>query len=120
MELRGVAALVGSLVVTTTAWAAGPRVGRALQADTLTALPAASVAKPLRVQRDLKWTGPATAAWRKLAATGSWRAAWDRATGVPSRIWGSGIPAPGAMASPAAAERHARAALAAHIALLAP
>lgn len=121
MQARGVAVLVGSLVMTTaTARAAGPHTAPVIQADTLTALPAAGVGKPLRAQRDLRWAQSASAAWHKLAATGAWRAAWDRATGVPSRIWGSGIPAPGAMASPAVAERIARAVLAEHIALLAP
>ncbi|TMQ11638.1 MAG: hypothetical protein E6J90_34070 [Deltaproteobacteria bacterium] len=119
MRSRAAAVLVGSLVVTTSARAAGPRTGP-VQADTLTALPAANVTRPLRAQRDLKWSQRASAAWQKLAATGAWRAAWDRATGVPSRIWGSGLAAPGAIAHPAVAERFARAVLADHIALLAP
>ncbi|HEX3480392.1 MAG TPA: hypothetical protein VHT91_35485 [Kofleriaceae bacterium] len=91
-----------------------------MRADALTAMPAAGVARPLRSQRDVRWSAPPSAAWRKLAATGAWRAAWDRATGVPTRIWGSGIAAPGAVASAAVAERVARAVLADHIALLAP
>ncbi|HMG22158.1 MAG TPA: hypothetical protein VK607_12595, partial [Kofleriaceae bacterium] len=120
MQARGAAVLVGSLLATTTAHAAGPRSGAPIQADALTAMPAAHVARPLRAQRDVRWSQPATAAWRRFAATGAWHASLDRATGVPSRIWGSGIPAPGAMASPAVAERIARAVLADHIALLAP
>jgi hypothetical protein len=123
MRFRGSAVLVGSLLLTTTAGATLPRArrtGPVIQADTLTAMPAAGVGKPLRAQAAVRWSHPSTAAWQKLAATGAWRAAWDRATGVPSRIWGSGIAAPGAMASPAVAERFARAALAEHIALLAP
>ncbi|HEX7839201.1 MAG TPA: hypothetical protein VF469_17105, partial [Kofleriaceae bacterium] len=127
MRFRGSAVLVGSLLLTTTtAVAAVPRTGGAggprpaLQADTLTAMPPARVARPLRAQAAVRWSQPATAAWQKLAATGAWHAAWDRATGVPSRIWGSGIAAPGAMASPTVAEHIARAALAEHIALLAP
>jgi uncharacterized protein (TIGR03382 family) len=126
MRFRGSAVLVGSLLLTTTAGAAVPRtartgvIGPVIPADTLTAMPAAAVARPLRTQGALRWSHPATAAWQKLAASGAWRAAWDRATGVPSRIWGPGIAAPGAMASPAIAERFARAALAEHIALLAP
>jgi len=119
MQARGAAVLVGSLLATTTAHAAGPRAA-AIQADTLTAMPAAHAAKSLRAQRDVRWSPPSTAAWRKFAATGSWHAASDRATGVPSRLWGAGIAAPGAMASPAVAERIARAMLADHIALLAP
>jgi uncharacterized protein (TIGR03382 family) len=121
MRFCGSAALVSSLVVlTTNAGAVGPRSQRAIVADTLTAMPAAAIAKPLRAQRDVRWSHPPTVGWQKLAGTGSWRAAWDRATGVPSRIWGSGIAAPGTIASPAAAVAFARAALADHIALLAP
>jgi hypothetical protein len=118
MQVRGVAVLVSCLFATATADAAGPRTG--FTADVLTAMPAAGVAKPLRAQRDVRWGASPTAAWAHLAGTGTWHASWDRATGVPSRIWGSGIPAPGAMASPQIAERIARAALAEHIALLAP
>ncbi|HET9621954.1 MAG TPA: hypothetical protein VFP84_11345 [Kofleriaceae bacterium] len=89
-------------------------------AETLTALPAAGAAKPLRAQRRLVMTAPSTAPWRQLSTTGAWQAAWDRATGVPAQIWGSGLPAPGASASPAVAETFARGVLAAHLALLAP
>jgi len=120
MQARGAAALVATLLAATAADAAAPRTVSGLRADALTAMPAAGVAKPLRAQRDVRWSAPASAAWRKLAATGAWRAVWDRATGVPNRIWGSGIASPGAMASAAVAERVARAALADHIALLAP
>jgi MYXO-CTERM domain-containing protein len=121
MRACGSAALVSILVVlTTTAEAAGPRTQRGIVADALTAMPAAGIAKPLRAQRDVKWSHPPTAGWQKLAGTGTWQAAWDRATGVPSRIWGSGIAAPGTIASPTAAAAFARAALADHIALLAP
>ncbi|HSR99335.1 MAG TPA: hypothetical protein VLM79_19925, partial [Kofleriaceae bacterium] len=123
MRFCGSAALVSSIfLLTTPAGAAGPRTrtGRAIVADELTAMPAAGIAKPLRAQRDVKWAHPPTQAWAHLAATGTWQAAWDRATGVPSRIWGSGIPAPGAMASADVAAAFARAQLADHIALLAP
>ncbi|MEO7729798.1 MAG: hypothetical protein ABIY55_02415 [Kofleriaceae bacterium] len=128
MVLRGWAVLVSSLLVlTATAEAVVPRqVARTqraitrVAADTLTAMPASGVTKPLRAQADVKWSHPATLAWQKLAATGAWQAAWDRATGVPNRIWGSGLPAPGSVASADAAARFARAALADHLALLAP
>ncbi len=120
MQARGATALVATLLVAAAADASAPRSVPGMRADALTAMPAAGVAKPLRAQRDVRWSAPPSAAWRKLAATGAWRAAWDRATGVPSRIWGSGIAAPGAMASPVVAERIARAVLADHIALLAP
>ena len=108
------------LLLTTTAGAVGPRAAHRLAADALTAMPPANVARPLRAERQVTWSHPPTAAWQKLAATGTWRAAWDRATGVPSRIWGSGLPAPGSIASAEVAAAFARAALAAHIALLAP
>jgi uncharacterized protein (TIGR03382 family) len=102
--------------------AAVPRAARVkIAGDTLTALPAAGATKPLRTQRRLVMSAPrATAAWRALTANGAWQAAWDRATGVPTRIWGAGIPAPGANASPAIAETFARGVLAAHLGLLAP
>jgi hypothetical protein len=120
MRIAG-SVLVGTLgVLTAAAGAVGPRSAPRLVADTLTALPAASVTKPLRAQRDVRWSHPPTAAWQKLAATGSWHAAWDRATGVPNRIWGAGLPAPGAVASPDVAAAFARAMLGEHIALLAP
>jgi hypothetical protein len=113
--------LVSALVfLTGTAGAAVPRTTSRIAADTLTAMPAAGVAKPLRAQRDVRWSHPPTMAWNKLAATGAWQAAWDRATGVPNRIWGSGLAAPGANASAEVAAAFARAVLADHIALLAP
>lgn len=85
-------------------------------------MPAAGVAKPLRAERRLSFGAPVGGAWQRFttAVRGSWQAAWDRATGVPSRIWGEGIAAPGAMASATAAEGYARAVLAAHLDLLAP
>ncbi|HEU5059290.1 MAG TPA: hypothetical protein VFU21_22310 [Kofleriaceae bacterium] len=65
-------------------------------------------------RRAVAWT-------RFLSAAGpAWQASWDQATGVPSRIFGRGVAAPGAVADDAAAARHARAFLAAHIDLLAP
>src|SRR5205823_6455401 len=51
---------------------------------------------------------------------GQWEPLWDAQTSVPLAIMGSGIPAPGAVASDAEAERFVRAFLAKHIALLAP
>jgi hypothetical protein len=128
MVLRGSAVLVSSLLVLAgTAGAVVPRSSSKTTrsaprpaADTLTALPAAGVDKPLRTSADVRWSHPATPAWQKLAATAAWQASWDRATGVPSRIWGAGIPAPGAVASAEVAARFARAALADHLALLAP
>src|SRR5262249_4497787 len=61
----------------------------------------------------------AAAAFAPLAAAG-WTAVWDRDSGVPLRIWGGFVDAPGSVADAAVAERVARAFLAAHLALLAP
>src|ERR1700733_10161905 len=110
---------IGSLVLASATAQARPRIA----ADTLTAMPAAAITKPLRATTLLQWGQPApTAAWKRFVqrAGGSWNAAWDAATGVPQQIWGSGILAPGAIASPAIAARIARQVLADHIALLAP
>ncbi|CAN5912602.1 hypothetical protein BH11MYX3_BH11MYX3_13170 [soil metagenome] len=120
----GSSVLAGTLLLATvaTAHAVVPRpVGR-LTADTLTALPAANLPKPLRQIADVRWSQPTTAAWTAFQTQlgGRWRAATDRATGVPARIWGSGIATPGANASPAAAEAYARNLLGDHLALLAP
>ena len=110
------------LVASASARAAVPHGSSArVAADTLTAMPGAKLTKPLRIVAGLRW-GQATPpfAWSRLAATGTWQAAWDQATGVPRRIWGSGIAAPGAMASAAVAEQVARQMLADHLGLLAP
>ena len=115
----GIAAV---LVAATAAQSAVPRSGPRIAADTLTAMPAAGLGKPLRVTRGVRFDIRPTASWQKFstAAGGRWQVAWDPATGVPNRIWGSGIPAPGANASPQIAEQIARAMLAHHIELLAP
>ncbi|HUJ59892.1 MAG TPA: MYXO-CTERM sorting domain-containing protein [Kofleriaceae bacterium] len=105
------------------AHAVAPRSGPRVAADTLTALPAAGVAQPLRLEPTLRWDQASPPpGWTTFvaAAGGTWHAAWDAATGVPSRIWGTGIAVPGSIASPAIAEAFARAMLAAHVALLAP
>ena len=76
-----------------------------------------------RLNRDLSWTAPSKVArpWQDFtAAHGAWRAMWDLDTGVPLRIWGEGIAAPGASADAAKAERAARDLLAERLALLAP
>jgi hypothetical protein len=124
MVFRRSALVAGSLVLLTTAvHAVNPRApqSRRVAADELTAMPAAGV-KPLRTQPMLRDAPAPTPAWSRFqaAAGGTWRAAWDAATGVPSRLWGPGLPAPGAMASAATAEQHARRVLADHLALLAP
>ena len=110
-------------LLTSTAHAVVPPKGPRVQAEALTAMKAANVAKPLRVERRLAYGQAAPPlAWSHFVAQrgGSWQAAWDVATGVPSRIWGAGIPAPGTTANADLAERFARQMLADHIALLAP
>jgi len=59
---------------------------------------------------------------RRLTAStiAGWRAIRDADTGVPIALYGGTVAAPGSTADPAAAERAARAFLAAHIAELAP
>jgi fungalysin metallopeptidase (M36) len=117
---RSAVLVSGFLLLTTTAGAVGPRARDRIAADTLTAMPAANLGKPLRAVRRVMWSQPPSAAWQKLLATGTWQAAWDRATGVPSRIWGSGLAAPGSIASAELAAAFAQRTLATHLALLAP
>lgn len=95
---------------------------RRIAADTLTALPAAGVARPLRSQPQVAYGAPGGAAWQALerALGGRWQVATDRATRVPSRIWGEGLSTPGANGSAMLAEAYARKLLAAHLAVLAP
>jgi MYXO-CTERM domain-containing protein len=78
-----------------------------------------------RSEREFVWfKAPAAAqhAWAAFQATegGRWHASWDSATGVPARVWGSGISAPGSVGSSAIAEAIARDLLAKHLALFAP
>lgn len=123
MRFRGPAVVGSLLFLAATAHAVVPpqRTGR-IVADTLTALPGAQLAKPLRTHKDVRWGAVKSTAWTTFAARagGQWSAAYDRATGVPSQIWGSGIPAPGANASPVIGEAYARTLLADHLALVAP
>ncbi len=95
----------------------------AIDAPALTPLPSSGIGKPLRAQKHLRYgTSTPSPAWHKFTTMRgtSWQVAWDPATGVPAQIFGAGIPAPGANADPAIAERIARQVLADHIALLAP
>ena len=62
------------------------------------------------------------AAWSRFVDTegGQWRAVWDQERRVPSRVYGSGIPAMGASRAPDRAEAASRAALTRHLALFVP
>lgn len=64
----------------------------------------------------------AARAWTTFMAEAgpSWRASWDTATGVPSRMFGVGIAAPGSVSSAQTGAVFARAFLERHLALLAP
>lgn len=79
---------------------------------------------PLRPLRLGTAQSPAarTVAWQRFKSDvgGKWLANWDEATLAPTRIFGSGIAAPGTSASPALAEAFARQMLERHIALFAP
>ncbi len=114
--------LLISVLATSTAQAVAPRPARRVVADELTAMPAAALTRSLRAQRTVRYAMQATPAWQRFAAAagGTWRASWDSATSVPNRMWGPGIPAPGANASPAIAEQVARQLLAVHLDLFAP
>lgn len=59
-------------------------------------------------------------AFLREAGSDRWTFTWDAATGVPSRVFGEGIPSPGVMGDPARAEAHARAFLERHLGLFAP
>lgn len=110
--------IAGCLVgLTASAHAVVPRKHR-VEAPALTALPTAGLAKPLRVHKKLAWGQAAPPlAWKQFTSRrlGNWQASWDVATGVPSRIWGEGIAAPGATANAAIAEHIARQVLADHM-----
>jgi cysteine-rich repeat protein len=78
---------------------------------------------PHRAEVTSTWNVPAAARlpWNRFVdAHGAWQAIWDADTGVPMRLYGRGIAAPGAVADPAIAEAAARAVLVAQLELLAP
>lgn len=88
---------------------------------------AAAVRGAPRAVRGVQWqrqavAGPGVDPWSQFvnSSGATWQSAWDRATQTPIRVWGEGLPAPGSMASPAAAEAFARGVLAQHLALWAP
>ncbi|MFN0252072.1 MAG: MYXO-CTERM sorting domain-containing protein [Kofleriaceae bacterium] len=125
MSFRRSAVVAGTLVaLTATASAVIPRPPLATRpaAEHLTAMPSANLGKPLRTAIGMRYRPQSTPAWTafRAQAGGRWNASWDRATGVPSRIWGSGIATPGVISSAPTAEQTARRLLADHLALLAP
>jgi MYXO-CTERM domain-containing protein len=79
---------------------------------------------PVRAGRALDATPPveAKAAWARFAAEvgPGWEARWDAAAGTVATLAGRGLEAPGAAASPTAAEAFARDVLERHLALFAP
>jgi hypothetical protein len=119
-------ALLGvPLLATAGVCAAGGLAVAVTRPDHLQARPGFEVAGTLRPRalrmvtyREPQRPGP----WSRFEAEAGpgWHASWDVATGVPSRIFGPGIPVPGSIADPAVAEAFARAFLARHIELLAP
>ncbi|MBL9020453.1 MAG: hypothetical protein JNL83_40085 [Myxococcales bacterium] len=124
MRLRRPVTVAGTLLflAATTAHAVNPRSAPAIAAEELTALPAAKLPAPLRTHADVRWAKVPSAAWTRFEQRmgGRWSASYDRATGVPNRIWGSGYATPGAVALPQVAEGWARSLLRDHLALLAP
>ena len=78
----------------------------------------------VRAQRAVTWNQTPAHALRPhaalAAAIGATDTIWDSDSEVPLRMWGAGTPAPGSVADPAIAARHARDLLGRHLALLAP
>ena len=83
-----------------------------------------SAGKGVRQRRDVVWNH---APLRLAAGHGALKAAigatdtiWDAATGVPLRMWGGGVAAPGSVASARLAATNSQALLRQHLAVLAP
>src|SRR5262245_61451454 len=117
------------VVVAAAALCAGPMRAQGAVAPSVVAsgpdleVPAGAV--PARTFRPVVWTSaPAQAgvAWARFQqeAGASWQVYWDADTGVPGRIFGAGVPAPGSVADASTAEAFARELLARHLDLLAP
>ncbi|MBZ0236831.1 MAG: hypothetical protein K8M05_31170, partial [Deltaproteobacteria bacterium] len=81
-------------------------------------LPAAGVTRPLRTHVD--FVHQVVPAKRGGDEPGMTQSSWDRATGVPSRIWGKGLDVPGSVADPDVAAAAAWRFLVAHLDLVAP
>ena len=120
--LRAALVCATLMLVSVPANAVVPRTGPRLAAPHLTAMPAAGTTKPLRAHAEVRYTTVASPAWKAFtaAACGTWRASYDRATGVPSRIWGTGVLVFGSVASAAIAETFTRQWLVDHVDLVAP
>lgn len=77
-----------------------------------------------RPEPTISWDVPGSraAAWARFTAAHGpkWRASWDAGTQVPSRVYGAGLPAPGATTDAKLAEDAVRALLGAHLELFAP
>jgi hypothetical protein len=118
---RRVAAIsLASILIASAAHAIPPRSIAAVDEDGLIAMTDTG-GLPVRRQITLDVTPARPVAWdRFVARAGTWRATWDRATGVPSRLWGPGIAAPGASADADVAARAALAVITEHLDLLAP
>ena len=105
------------------AGAVAPPSGRAARPD-LEATAALPLKAPLRQHIDVRHDVPPVRqrAWDDFVARtgGRWTASWDRATGVPSRLWGGSAHVPGVNGSPELAEMVARGFLSQHADLLAP
>ncbi len=82
------------------------------------------VARPDREPPEVGVPGRQPRAERTLSQArglpSAWRGTRDRDTGVVAELWGSFVPAPGAVADPTLAEQAARSFVFAHAALLAP
>ena len=118
MNQRHVMAL-GLFLMSAPAWAARPAEHLAENQGLIAADGAA-----LRVERSVSWATPQdqAAAWtRFLIRNGQrWRAQWDADLGIPSRIYGQGVPTPGALKDADLAREHTLGFLSDNLELLAP
>lgn len=119
---------IAVLVVATAALAlTSGESGAVKQPDHLAAMPGFQVADGTKIRTNvgIRWHRAPRAAQRALTVFqnrvgGGWQASWDRATGVPSRLFGPGVHVPGSVSSASVAGAFAHQFLAEHIELLAP
>ncbi|MFO0724417.1 MAG: DUF4215 domain-containing protein [Myxococcota bacterium] len=111
------AAIAGSLMISSTAFAFGPR-ERPLDDGRLHLVSG----EPLRLERKTSYDAPAgVAAYERLRTSlEGWHGMWDADTQVPARLYGKGVDAPGSIHSPEVAEAAARAFLVRWVDLVAP